>query len=262
MKYLIRLVLGVMLVGVVGAVAIMTSQSTSADNPHPVVSGDTLWGIADSHTGDPFNWEPICDTYESGLDREARANGFTSSERCHWIFPGYVFEIPSMGSSGPGENGSEVNGINDDSTGGANGGGNGGLNGSGNGVSTNPERGIDVCDGVLRDTELGVVCTAEESVRGDREITLALIGMLEDEREGDGFPTWMTTLIILLSLFLLLLFIIVLMAMFAWVATRGHHHHHGPQVIYVIVDVLHIFPRRRRRIRRRPGSGSGGSVGG
>lgn len=59
-----------------------------------VVSGDTLWGIAERFYGNGAEWPKIYTANAAQIEATARAHGFASSDTGHWIFPGEVFVIP------------------------------------------------------------------------------------------------------------------------------------------------------------------------
>lgn len=247
---------------ILGGVVAMPTQSATAHDPHEVVSGDTLWDITESHTGDPFNWVAICDRIVDDLDREAQRRDQPSSNYCSLIYPGTFINVSGSGGVvGDGANGQNIGGANGESTGGA--------DGSGNGVATNPDPLVFVCDGRLIETEEGALGCTTASEPEDDELTLALIGLLEEGRDDDEFPLWAVILLSTLGA-LVLLMIIGMMVMGAAVlfGSQHHHHHGGPFVLRGVIEVTHLFPGVGEEPGGdepgpdggEPGSGDGGST--
>lgn len=75
-----------------------TPPATTAEIPvvYEVVPGDTLWDIAQGHLGDPFRWPEIYELNKGKPQPDGRA--LTDP---HWIYPGWQFELPSMGAAVP-----------------------------------------------------------------------------------------------------------------------------------------------------------------
>ncbi|WP_128382021.1 LysM peptidoglycan-binding domain-containing protein [Streptomyces cavernae] len=80
---------------------------------HTVVTGDTLWDIAERHFGDGLQWTTIYDHNERTIEDEARRHEYASSDHGNWIFPGTVLTLPQKANrpkahdetSRPGEHG-------------------------------------------------------------------------------------------------------------------------------------------------------------
>lgn len=64
---------------------------------YTVVSGDTLWGIAARKLGDGGRWTAIYNANSDLIEAEARKRGKAGSDRGHWIWPGEVLELPTVG---------------------------------------------------------------------------------------------------------------------------------------------------------------------
>lgn len=63
-------------------------------NLYTVVSGDTLWGIAQKFYGDGLRWQEIYNANADTIESTAAQHGFAGSDNGHWIWPGEVFTIP------------------------------------------------------------------------------------------------------------------------------------------------------------------------
>lgn len=64
---------------------------------YTVVSGDTLWGIAQEFYGSGLQWRIIYDANQAQIEADATANGLWDPyDPGHWIFPGQVFTIPGI----------------------------------------------------------------------------------------------------------------------------------------------------------------------
>lgn len=81
---------------------VMTSDGAYVSKPHvtssgtyTVVSGDTLWGIADHFYGNGSQWPTIYNANKAYLDGITAGHGLTPGP--HWIFPGEVISIPGIG---------------------------------------------------------------------------------------------------------------------------------------------------------------------
>lgn len=72
------------------------------DAQYTIVSGDTLWGIAAKHYGDPLRWGAIYASNKTLIDAEAIAHGKDPNfpGPGWWIFPGDTITLP--GIPGPG----------------------------------------------------------------------------------------------------------------------------------------------------------------
>lgn len=64
-----------------------------------VVTGDTLWSIAQRFFGNPQGWPSIYNANASLIEQVAQQNGFPSSEGGWWIFPGTQLCIPTSVSA-------------------------------------------------------------------------------------------------------------------------------------------------------------------
>jgi len=84
-----------------------TTATTTPDRPaptapnrtqstHTVVSGDTLWGIAQRKLGDGSRWRDIYNLNKETIESAARTRGLASSANGHWIFPGTVLRLPGQ----------------------------------------------------------------------------------------------------------------------------------------------------------------------
>lgn len=77
----------------VGAMAKKTKERPSGDDggqkgSYTVVSGDTLWGIAEKHCGGSGNWTKLYDANAGVIEAAAAAHGKSSSDHGRWIWPG------------------------------------------------------------------------------------------------------------------------------------------------------------------------------
>lgn len=63
-------------------------------NMYTVVSGDTLWGIAQSFYGDGLRWQEIYNANVDTMESTAQQYGFSNSNNGNWIWPGEVLVIP------------------------------------------------------------------------------------------------------------------------------------------------------------------------
>ena len=83
------------------------SESVSSDDDYVVRRGDTLWSIAQRKLGDALRWPQIFDLNRGRMqpDRRALSNP-------HWIYPGWVFDLPDDSAPRPGAAGTSPNGSN------------------------------------------------------------------------------------------------------------------------------------------------------
>lgn len=81
------------------------SESVRSDNDYVVRRGDTLWSIAQRKLGDALRWPTIFDLNRGRmqLDRRALINP-------HWIYPGWVFDLPDDSGQRPSAAGTSPNG--------------------------------------------------------------------------------------------------------------------------------------------------------
>lgn len=81
---------------------IRLTERTRDKDPTPaiytIVENDTLWGIAQCYLGDGLRWEEIYELNKDVIEDTAKQQGFSSSERGWWIFPGTVIKIPGTSS--------------------------------------------------------------------------------------------------------------------------------------------------------------------
>ncbi len=77
-----------------------SSSESSADSSdglptsYTVVSGDTLWRIANTYYGDGNKFTLIYNANADLIESTAKAHGKASSKDGHWIYPGTVLTIP------------------------------------------------------------------------------------------------------------------------------------------------------------------------
>lgn len=70
------------------------SGGESGDYSYTVVSGDTLWAIAESELGSGTDWTRIYDANADIIESTAQDHGYDDSDHGHWIWPGEVLTIP------------------------------------------------------------------------------------------------------------------------------------------------------------------------
>ena len=68
-------------------------DTAPADREHKVVSGDTLWGIAQRHLGNGTRWKEIYADNADVIEAAARQHGRASSSGGWWIYPGTVLTV-------------------------------------------------------------------------------------------------------------------------------------------------------------------------
>lgn len=61
---------------------------------HTIVSGDTLWGIAQRYYGNGAQYGKIYEANRETIEAEAKRRGKQGSNNGHWIYPGTVLTIP------------------------------------------------------------------------------------------------------------------------------------------------------------------------
>lgn len=71
-----------------------SDDSGGGDYSYTVVSGDTLWAIAERELGSGTDWTRIYDANEDTIEDTAQEHGKSSSDHGHWIWPGEVLTIP------------------------------------------------------------------------------------------------------------------------------------------------------------------------
>lgn len=83
-----------------------TTPNSSADTPteraeapaaktYTIVSGDTLWKIAQKNLGSGASWTKIYDANSEAIETAAKRYGKSSSDHGNWIYPGTTLTIPS-----------------------------------------------------------------------------------------------------------------------------------------------------------------------
>ena len=63
-------------------------------NTHTIVSGDTLWRIAQVYMGAGSKYPQIYEANIETIESEAKRRGLKGSDNGHWIFPGTILTIP------------------------------------------------------------------------------------------------------------------------------------------------------------------------
>ena len=89
-----------------GTSSVPVSQSSSNSNDsestttktaqYKVVSGDTLWAIAQKYYGNGAEYTKIYEANKELIEATAASHGFKSSNGGHWIWPGEVLTIPGI----------------------------------------------------------------------------------------------------------------------------------------------------------------------
>jgi hypothetical protein len=69
-------------------------EDNSNGYSYTIVSGDTLWGIAERELGNGADWESIYNANVDIIEATANEHGFDGSDYGHWIFPGTTISIP------------------------------------------------------------------------------------------------------------------------------------------------------------------------
>jgi LysM repeat protein len=73
------------------------AATSSVPQSHTVVSGDTLWDLAEFFYGSGTEWGRIYDANQAQIQADAIAAGlWNPRDPGHWIFPGQVFTIPGV----------------------------------------------------------------------------------------------------------------------------------------------------------------------
>lgn len=79
--------------------SIVTAQEAAIDaaqgSTYTVVSGDTLWRIAQQFYGSGAEYENIYEANKEIIESTAKTRGKNDSSNGHWIFPGTVLTIPA-----------------------------------------------------------------------------------------------------------------------------------------------------------------------
>jgi DNA-binding SARP family transcriptional activator len=83
------------------------SEAVSRGVDYVVRRGDTLWSIAQRKLGDALRWPQIFDLNRGRMEPDRRA--LTNP---HWIYPGWVLDLPDDSALRPGASGSSPNGSN------------------------------------------------------------------------------------------------------------------------------------------------------
>ena len=69
------------------------SEDVSSTKSHTVVSGDTLWSIAEKYLGSGAKWTEIYEKNKEIIEQTAKDFGRSSSDNGHWIYPGCKLAI-------------------------------------------------------------------------------------------------------------------------------------------------------------------------
>ena len=72
----------------------VSRPSPPTGGTYTVVSGDTLWGIAQTHLGSGTKWSEIYNLNADVIESSARKYGRNSSDNGHWIYPGDTYTLP------------------------------------------------------------------------------------------------------------------------------------------------------------------------
>ena len=83
------------------------SAPAGGDSDYVVRRGDTLWAIAQRKLGDALRWPQVFDLNRGRLQPDRRA-----LLDPHWIYPGWVFDLPDGSAQRPGATGTSPNGSN------------------------------------------------------------------------------------------------------------------------------------------------------
>lgn len=62
--------------------------------------GDTLWGLAEKHLGDPYLWTALYARNKPALDKAQRVRGFRQSQGPDLIYEGTEIVIPVLSRYG------------------------------------------------------------------------------------------------------------------------------------------------------------------
>lgn len=74
--------------------SIKADKKKASGSSCTVKSGDTLWKIAASETGDGAGWRKIYEKNKSTIETAAKKHGRKNSDGGHWIYPGTKLVIP------------------------------------------------------------------------------------------------------------------------------------------------------------------------
>ena len=81
-------------IAVASPVAVPARPAPPPAKTHTVVSGDTLWWIAQQHYGRGADYPKLYSVNKDAIEAEAKRRGFRNSDNGHWIFPGTVLTLP------------------------------------------------------------------------------------------------------------------------------------------------------------------------
>ncbi|MHB8490504.1 MAG: LysM peptidoglycan-binding domain-containing protein [Candidatus Dormibacteria bacterium] len=95
------------LVAVASSPPASMSAPAGGDSVYVVRRGDTLWAIAQRKLGDALRWPQVFDLNRGRLQPDRRA-----LLDPHWIYPGWVFDLPDDSVQRPGATGTSHNGSN------------------------------------------------------------------------------------------------------------------------------------------------------
>lgn len=72
----------------------LAAASTGSGQSYTIVSGDSLWKIAQKQYGDGSQWKKIYDANKDAIESAAKKYGKKSSDSGKWIYPGVTLMIP------------------------------------------------------------------------------------------------------------------------------------------------------------------------
>lgn len=73
------------------------TETVSTKETHTIVSGDTLWGIAQKYLSNGAKWQSVYDANKSAIEDMAKKRGYSGSDNGSKIFPGTILTIPGGG---------------------------------------------------------------------------------------------------------------------------------------------------------------------
>lgn len=72
----------------------LMAEASAAGQSYTIVSGDSLWKIAQQKYGDGSQWKKIYDANKDAIEAAAKNYGKSSSDSGKWIYPGVSLIIP------------------------------------------------------------------------------------------------------------------------------------------------------------------------